>query len=414
MFLSGNTCYRPVDINGRLMTRTANSWQELNRPEASTTGLNWSAGHWSSPLPAKGYTVQLPSHWMLDGTGLDQGELLGETEGIMGYETDATVCNSNGDAIPPTPADFVTVATANLVDWKDADGRRATMGMYRKNERGVVMAAGTTGWGQGLRTDTGNVHRVTTNLVNCLRFRFDDGNLLLYRDANLDLSGDVGGGEIVWRGGWNRFAHVFDGGDGIVYAITTDGDLLWYRDDGGALDVAKGKVIGHGGWNDFMNVFSGGEGILYAVTQDGDLLWYKDHHRDGTGDVSNGQVIGHGGWNAFTRVFSGGEGILYAVTQDGDLFWYRDDNRDGTGDVSNGQVIGHGGWNSFTSLFSDRDGNIYAVTQDGNLLWYKDHKRDGTGDVSDGQTIGHGGWNAFASVFSGGDGVIYAITSGVA
>jgi N,N-dimethylformamidase beta subunit-like, C-terminal/Tachylectin len=411
MFLSGNVCYRPVDFNGRLMTRTALSWQELNRPEASTTGLNLSAGHWSSPLPAKGYTVQMPSHWMLEGTGLEQGQLLGEAEGIMGYETDAAVYDSHGKPVAPTPANFVTVANANLVDWQDLEGRQATLGVYRRNEQGVVMAAGTTGWGQGLRTNTGNVHRVTANLVNCLRYRFDDGNLLLYRDANRDGTGDVGGGEIVWRGGWNEFAHVFDGGDGIVYAVTPDGDLLWYGNHGGLFDVAKGKVIGHGGWNDFVNVFSGGEGTIYAVTQDGDLLWYKDHNRDGTGDVANSQVIGHGGWNDFTRVFSGGDRIIYAIDENGDLLWFKDHNRDGTGDVSNGQVIGRGGWNDFASVFSDGDGIIYAVTRTGDLLWHEDANRDGTGDVSDGQVIGHGGWNDFARVFSGGDGVIYAVTA---
>ena len=411
MFLSGNSVYRPVDFSGRRMTRTANTWAEVNRPDASTTGVTLSAGHWSSPLPSKGYTIQMPSHWIFEETGLQQGELLGEAEGIMGYETDAAVYDSNGKPMAPTPADFVTVANANLVDWQDMEGRQATMGMYRKNGRGVVMAAGTTGWGQGLRTSAGNVHQVTTNLVNCLRYAFDDGNLLLYRDAKRDGTGDVGGGDIVWRGGWNDFKFVFDGGDGIIYAVTPDGDLLWCGSDGSTFDVAKCKVIGHGGWSEFANVFSGGEGILYAVTADGNLLWYKDHNRDGTGDVTNGQVIGNGGWNDFTRVFSGGQGVIYAIDPSGDLLWFRDQNRDGTGDVTNGQVIGHGGWNDFTMVFSDGDGIIYAVTPAGDLVWHEDANRDGTGDVSGGEIIGNGGWNAFAKVFSGGDGIIYAITA---
>jgi len=50
-----------------------------------------------------------------------------------------------------------------------------------------------------------------------------------------------------------------------------------------------------GGWNDFVYVFSGGGGVIYAVTQDGNLLWFKDENRDGTGDVSNGKIIGNGG-----------------------------------------------------------------------------------------------------------------------
>ena len=410
MFLSGNVCYRPVDFDGRLMTRTAESWQEVNRPEASTTGLNLCAGHWSSPLPAKGYTIQMPSHWALEGTDLQQGQLLGDAEGIMGYELDAAVYDTHGQPLAPTPANFVTVASANLADWLDLPGRQATMGMYRKNEQGVVVATGTTGWGQGLRTNTGNVHRVTANLVNCLRHRFDDGNLRLYRDANRDGTGDVGGGEIVWRGGWNDFARVFDGSDGIIYAITIEGDLLWY-DTNSSFDVTKGKVIGRGGWSDFVNVFSGGEGIIYAITQDGKLLWHRDDNRDGTGEVAAGQTIGNSGWNDFLNVFSGGDGIIYAINPDGNLLWYRDDNRDGTGDVSNGQVIGQTGWDSFTTVFSDGDGIIYAVSSAGDLIWHEDVTRDGTGDVAPGEVIGRDGWDAFAKVFAGGDGIIYAITS---
>ncbi|HKE41756.1 MAG TPA: N,N-dimethylformamidase beta subunit family domain-containing protein [Casimicrobiaceae bacterium] len=408
MFLTGNTCYRPVDFDGRRMVRLADSWQALGRAEALTTGLNWCAGHWSSPLPAKGYTVQMPSHWVFDGTGLHQGDLLGEAEGIMGYETDAAVCNNAGNPIAPTPSDFMILANATLDDWRDVDGRQATMGMYLKNDRGVVFAAGTTGWSQGLRSNAGNVQRVSQNLVNCLRYRFGEGDLLRYIDHNRDGTADVGAGEIIWRGGWNQFAHVFSGGDDMIYAVTADGNLLWYGSQ--QFDVDKGKVIGHGGWNDFVYVFSGGGGILYAVTGDGNLLWYKDRNRDGSGDVANGQIIGDGGWSDFSNVFSGGDGVIYAITPDNELLWFKDQNCDGTGNVANGQTIGQGDWNNFVNVFGGDEGVIYAITQDGDLLWFLDANRDGTGNVGDGKTIGHGGWNAFASTFGGAGGMIYAIT----
>ena len=77
------------------------------------------------------------------------------------------------------------------------------------------------------------------------------------------------------------------------------------------------KVLWRGGWNDFVEVFSGGEGVIYAISQDGNLLWFKDENRDGTGDVSNGKIIGNGGWNTFASVYAGEEGVIYAITEAG-------------------------------------------------------------------------------------------------
>ena len=59
----------------------------------------------------------------------------------------------------------------------------------------------------------------------------------------------------------------------------------------------------------------GGEGVIYAITQDGDLLWFLDANRDGTGNVGSGKTIGHGGWNAFASTFAGGGGVIYAITK---------------------------------------------------------------------------------------------------
>ncbi len=82
--------------------------------------------------------------------------------------------------------------------------------------------------------------------------------------------------------GWD-FPHVFSGGGSVVHAVTTGGDLLWYRHSqtGGNPQAWDGEsTVGHG-W-DFEHVFYGGPGpgsdldesILYAVTRSGELLWY--------------------------------------------------------------------------------------------------------------------------------------------
>ena len=133
------------------------------------------------------------------------------------------------------------------------------------------------------------------------------------------------------------------------------GALLWYRDElgdgsngpnaerGWAPD--SGSQIGYG-WDMFTTVFSGGDGIIYGITGDGALLWYRDELGDGTNGADaergwapdSGSQIGYG-WDMFTTVFSGGDGIIYAITPDSDLLWYRDD----LGDGSNG-ASGERGW----------------------------------------------------------------------
>ena len=60
-------------------------------------------------------------------------------------------------------------------------------------------------------------------------------------------------------------------------------------------------------------MFSGGVGIICAVNTDGQLLFYRDWNRDGTGDVNTPSVIGQGGWQVMKHLFDGGQGIIYAV-----------------------------------------------------------------------------------------------------
>jgi hypothetical protein len=64
--------------------------------------------------------------------------------------------------------------------------------------------------------------------------------------------------------------------------------------------------------------------VIYAVTSDGRLLWY-DHtgYKSGTPDwTGNSGAQVSQGWTEFTHVFSGGNGILYGVSPNGDLHWY--------------------------------------------------------------------------------------------
>ena len=72
-------------------------------------------------------------------------------------------------------------------------------------------------------------------------------------------------------------------------------------------------MIGQGGWQQMRHLFYGGDGIIYAVNQQGQLLFYRDTTRNETGDVNTPAVIGLGGWQQMQHLFSGGDGIIYAV-----------------------------------------------------------------------------------------------------
>jgi hypothetical protein len=194
-FLSANTCYWQVrfDSNGRTMTcyketdlgagnpdpvrddlrKVTVQWREspVNRPETKLTGVSYwyGAGWWNDPIvPAaryRGYTVADASHWVFAGSGLSNGDVFGQgtsvDDAILGYETDAIG--------PGTPANFITLASADLSDWgPGGQAGKATMGIYRRN--GVVFTAGTVNWAGGLRLDgtVTPVDRITRNLLAAL------------------------------------------------------------------------------------------------------------------------------------------------------------------------------------------------------------------------------------------------------
>ena len=211
------------------------------------------------------------------------------------------------------------------------------------------------------------------------------GDLLWYRHAGREHGG------FQWEGpkkvgiGWGGFAHLFSGGEGIIYGVTpvvkatqatgigpgmgghpaSGGDLMWYRHVGredGSFQWEGPTKVGIG-WGTFAHLFSGGDGIIYGITpvvpateaigigpgmgghhaSGGDLIWYRHIRRDdGTFQWEGPNKVGTG-WGGFAHVFSGGEGIIYGVTpvvpatdatgigpgmsghpaSGGDLIWYR-------------------------------------------------------------------------------------------
>jgi N,N-dimethylformamidase len=227
-----------------------------------------------------------------------------------------------------------------------------------------------------------------------------------------------------------RFRFLF-ADDRSLYGIAATGELLWYpawTDPATPPNLADGRQIGVG-WAGFDHVFPGGDGILYAVHSDGALLWYRDLFRNGTNapdgsfgwDANSGNQIGQG-WTGFANLFSGDNGIIYAIRPDGPLLWYQDLNRDGSNapDGSSGWAANSGhqigsGWSGFRHVVPGGGGIIYLVNAKGELLWYRDEFRNGSNDPSgatgwaaaSGSKVGSG-WDFFTHLFGGDTGLIYA------
>ncbi len=101
-FLSGNTCYWQVRVEGDVMVGykhrhaedpvqshlTTTMWADpiTGRPEAEMTGVSFTRGGYhriasSVPNGTGGYEVHRPEHWMLAGTELRRGDQLGADDG---------------------------------------------------------------------------------------------------------------------------------------------------------------------------------------------------------------------------------------------------------------------------------------------------------------------------------------------
>jgi hypothetical protein len=146
----------------------------------------------------------------------------------------------------------------------------------------------------------------------------DTGNLYWFKYSSPDSpdgSWDPRSGAKIGKKGWGGFKQVFGGQNGIIYATTTDGNhgnLRWYQyinpdSPDGSWNPKSATPIGTGGWAGFKQVFGGQNGVIYAITTDGNLRWYKYQYNnpdspDGSWTPDSPTVIGSGGWAAFSNV----------------------------------------------------------------------------------------------------------------
>lgn len=210
-FFSGNTCCWQVrnEEGGKAMTCWKQAFTEdplynpdgpnpllstlwshylVDRPENSLTGVGflWGGFHRSHGQFMDGsgaFTVHRPDHWVLEGTGLKEGDEFGGTETIVGYECDGCEVEwRDGRPYPThrngTPEGFEILATAPArwhpddcewyERWEKGRTGAATPGVYTIPGGGTVFTSATTDWPHGLRGTDPIVERITRNVLDRL------------------------------------------------------------------------------------------------------------------------------------------------------------------------------------------------------------------------------------------------------
>jgi hypothetical protein len=227
-FLSGNTCYWQVRLEGTRMPcykhrftddpvfgtdrshLTTTIWSDpiIGRPETLLTGVTFTRGGYhriarSLRGGTGGYEIHRPDHWLLEGTRLARGDLLGAPAVTVGYECDGCALTMRdglpvAESVGGTPHDFDVVGTAPATPFDrfttplplapggayelefhaerllgdasaaNLDALRhghAVLGSFRRGN-GTVVTAGTTEWAYGLADPA--VAQVTRNIITRL------------------------------------------------------------------------------------------------------------------------------------------------------------------------------------------------------------------------------------------------------
>lgn len=184
----------------------------VGRPENQLTGVSFTRGgatRFGNAVPRSqgGYVVYRPDHWLLDGTGLEYGDMFGELARIASYECDGCLYTmERGYPVPTgedgTPDDFTIVAmfpasmpgstgeenlllahaAATEVEYiaEQMTGRLTAesidafsrgvgiLGAHGGDGKGVVITVGATDWVYGLVEGDSIVERITDNLLQRL------------------------------------------------------------------------------------------------------------------------------------------------------------------------------------------------------------------------------------------------------
>ncbi|MBK7071550.1 MAG: hypothetical protein IPH44_04520 [Myxococcales bacterium] len=159
-----------------------------------------------------------------------------------------------------------------------------------------------------------------TGIMSAKRFVIFKDFGQVYDDPDFDPSTDLNG---------NYFSRLFGGHDHVYYLTTWTGDLYCYKpgqniatgqllspeSDGDPGETSRSlNKISSGGWNDYAKVFGGANGVIYGVRYDGKLFIRRHTGRADCSDQWGFDWMKIGdGWDMFQQVLGGEDGVIYAV-----------------------------------------------------------------------------------------------------
>jgi hypothetical protein len=201
-----------------------------------------------------------------------------------------------------------------------------------------------------------------------------DGNLLFYRHLdwqNGSVNWANGGNGVLVNSGWHVFTSVMAAADGQVFGLAADGSLRWYKHvvdlntNVGTWAPGGGAVIGTG-FDRFARVFGGWDGVFYAVDGDGRLWWFRYLAGNGTtgpGAWANGGqgLLIKDDVKHYPEFVADQGGVLYGVKHGAELHWFR---HYGAGVWANGGApvaIGTGWTQEYQREFIAQAGVLYSV-----------------------------------------------------
>jgi len=260
----------------------------------------------------------------------------------------------------------------------------------------------------------------------------EDGMLRWYRHNGYL----TGGGAETWEPqdtghkvvgtGFGDVRIAFGAGRGVIYTIAQDGVLRWYKHngyvEGGGIETWEPQDTGHKvvgtGFDDVRIAVPAGSGVIYTISQDGKLRWYRHRgYLTGGGlETWDPQDTGHKvvgtGFDEVRIAFAGGLGVLYTISTDGQLRWYRHVGYLTGGGIETWepQDTGHKvvgtGFDRVRLAFPGGHGVIYTVSDDGVLRWYRHlgYRTGGSRETWEPQDTGHRvvghGWQGIILAFA--------------
>jgi hypothetical protein len=133
------------------------------------------------------------------------------------------------------------------------------------------------------------------------------GDMLAWKYQGLEDGANPSAAEPVRIGtGWNIYRKLFSDGEGVLYGIDEAGGLYVYRlanlEDPSAGFRYQNLRIGTG-WT-FADVTSAGDGRIFAITNEGDVLYYKyDGKDDGAERWSISASLVKSAWTVHSKLF---------------------------------------------------------------------------------------------------------------